>query len=175
MGEASSLAGQLPSLVIRRATPADGPTVQRFVFATLQSFGIEPDPTGLDADIVAFGTASDELTLEWVAVLAGVPVGSIVITAMNATEAKLSKFFVDASWRGLGIGRKLLAHAVAEAQARGYQRLHLETRTIYREAVHLYEATGWERGPDPPSGYGPDRTYTLDLPRKAHQLEAPQA
>jgi GNAT superfamily N-acetyltransferase len=175
MNEASSPAGHIPSLAIRRATPADSPAVQRFVFDTLRSYGIEPDPEGLDADVVAFGTAIDELTLEWVAVLAGVLVGSIVITAMNAREAKLSKFFVDASRRGLGIGRKLLAHAVAEAQARGYQRLHLETRTIYREAVHLYEATGWERGPDPPPGYGPDRTYTLDLPRRADQLEAAQA
>ena len=152
------------SLVIRRATPADSPTVQRFVFDTLRSYGIEPDPMGLDADVVAFGTACDASALEWVADLAGTPVGSIVITPMNATEAKLSKFFVDASRRGYGIGRKLLAYAVAEAQARGYQRLHLETRTIYREAVHLYEATGWVRGPDLPPGYGPDRTYTLELP-----------
>lgn len=163
MSEPPAPAGQAPSLLIRRATPADGPTVQRFVFATLRSFGIEPDPIGLDADVAAFGTAGDGPILEWVADLAGTPVGSIVITPMNATEAHLSKFFVDASRRGHGIGRKLLAHAVTEAQARGYQRLHLETRTIYREAVHLYEATGWVRGSDLPPGYGPDRTYTLEL------------
>ncbi|HEY7350313.1 MAG TPA: GNAT family N-acetyltransferase [Ktedonobacterales bacterium] len=171
MSEPSTLSRQLPPILIRRATPADGPVVQCFVFATLRSFGIEPDPTGLDADIVAFGTAEDDSTLEWVADLAGTPVGSIVITAMNTAEGKLSKFFVDASRRGYGIGRKLLAHAVAEAQARGYRRLHLETRTIYREAVHLYEATGWARGPALPPGYGPDRTYTLDLSGKDHQPE----
>ncbi len=166
MSEPSPELPSIPALLIRRAIPADGPVVQRFVFDTLRSYGIEPDPTGLDADIVAFGTALDDSTLEWVADLEGTPVGSIVIAAMNAREGKLSKFFVDASRRGHGIGRKLLAHAVAEAQARGYQRLHLETRTIYREAVHLYEATGWVRGPDLPPGYGPDRTYTLELPQQ---------
>ena len=158
--------GQPASLVvIRRATPADSPSVQRFVFETLRSYGIEPDPTGLDADVVAFGTAGDGPTLEWVADMAGTPVGSIVITPVSTTEVRLSKFFVDASRRGYGVGRKLLAHAVTEAQTRGYQRLHLETRAIYQEAVHLYEATGWVRGPDLPPAYGPERTYTLELPQ----------
>ena len=175
MSETASHAQQFSLLVIRRAIPADSPAVQRFVFDTLRSYGIEPDPEGLDADVVAFGTAGDGPTLEWVADLAGTAVGSIVITPVSAVEGKLSKFFVDASRRGYGIGRKLMAHAVAEAQVRGYQRLSLETRTIYREAVHLYEATGWERGPNPPPGYGPDRTYTLDLPRNTDRPEAQQA
>ncbi|HEU5370240.1 MAG TPA: GNAT family N-acetyltransferase [Ktedonobacterales bacterium] len=165
MSEMASQGQQLSLLLIRRATSADSPAVQRFVFDTLRSYGIEPDPTGLDADVVAFGAGADG-ALEWVADLAGTAVGSIVITPMSADEGKLSKFFVDVSRRGYGIGRKLLAHAVAEAQARGYRRLHLETRTIYREAVHLYEATGWVRGPDLPPGYGPDRTYTLELPQQ---------
>ncbi|MCL6522184.1 MAG: FtsW/RodA/SpoVE family cell cycle protein [Firmicutes bacterium] len=45
--------------VVRRAVPADGPFVREFVFATLRSYGIEPDPAGLDADVMAFGTAGD--------------------------------------------------------------------------------------------------------------------
>jgi putative acetyltransferase len=153
----------LNDLQIRRATPADGPAVQQFVFATLRSYGIEPDPDGLDADVVAFGTAGDGPVLEWVADLVGTPVGSVVLTADGKGEAKLSKLFVNASYRGRGIGRRLLLHAMAEGRARGFQRLYLETRTAYREAVRLYEATGWQRGPDLPPDYGPDRTYYLDL------------
>ena len=65
---------------------------------------------------------------------------------------------------GVHLGhRAVLARAVEEARARGYRRIELETRTIYREAVHLYEATGWLRGPDLPPEHGPDRTYALDL------------
>jgi GNAT superfamily N-acetyltransferase len=173
MAEATPHGQQLSQLLVRRAVPADSPAVQRFVFATLRSYGIEPDPEGLDADIVAFGSAGDGPALEWVADQGGTAVGSIVITPMNPREAKLSKFFVDASRRGYGIGRRLLAHAVAEAQARRHQRLHLETRTKFLEAVHLYEATGWVRGPDLPPEYGPDRTYTLELPAK-HSLPEQQ-
>ena len=152
-----------PSLHIRRARPADGPAVQDFVFVTLRSYGITPDPDGLDADVVAFGTASDPAIDEWVAELHGQPVGSVVISGRGNGQAHLSKFFVDASYRGNGIGRALLAHAAQSAKARGYTRLDLETRIIYREAVHLYEAMGWTRGPDLPPGAGPDRTYYLDL------------
>lgn len=137
--------------------------MRRFVFDTLRSYGIEPDPEGLDADVVAFGTAGDGPALELVAEVAGTAVGSVVISARGNGEAWLSKFFVDAAYRGRGIGRALLARAVAEARSRGYGRLNLETRSIYREAVHLYEATGWVRGPDLPPEYGPDRTYSLAL------------
>jgi ribosomal protein S18 acetylase RimI-like enzyme len=152
-----------PSFTIRRAVPDDGPTVVRFVFATLRSYGIEPDPDGLDADVVAFGTAGDGPTLEWVAAIDASAVGSVVISPEQEGEAHLSKFFVDATHRGKGIGRALLMHAVAEARRREFRRLRLETRAIYREAVHLYEATGWVRGSDLPLGDGPERTYLLQI------------
>jgi len=148
---------------IRRAQPEDGPAVRDFVFATLRSYGIEPDPEGLDADVVAFGSASDGLTAEFVAEQDGRPVGSVAIAPHGEGVAHLSKFFVDASYRGRGLGRPLLARVVQEARALGYDRIDLETRTAFLQAVHLYEATGWQRGPDLPPGYGPDRTYSLLL------------
>lgn len=151
------------SVVIRQARPDDGPAVRAFVFATLRSYGIEPDPEGLDADVMAFGTAGDGPVAELVAVLDGAAVGSIAISRVDDEVAHLSKFFVDARHRGRGIGRRLLVAAVAEAGRRGYRRIDLETRSAYEEAVHLYEATGWRRGPDLPPDYGPDRTYSLTM------------
>jgi putative acetyltransferase len=151
------------TLAIRRARPEDGPTVRDIVFATLRAYGITPDPDGLDADVVAFGRAGDGPVLELVAELDGRVVGSVVVSARENGEAWLSKLFVDAAVRGRGIGRALLDRAEAEARSRGSRRLRLETRTIYREAVRLYEANGWQRGPDLPPEHGPDRSYFLDL------------
>jgi GNAT superfamily N-acetyltransferase len=147
---------------IRRATPEDGPAVREFVFATLRSYGIEPDPEGLDADVMAFGTAADGSD-EWVAELDGRAVGSVQVTPRPDGVGHLSKFFVDSTYRGKGLGRLLLARAVDEARASGLRRLELETRTAFLEACHLYEVTGWQRGPDLPPDYGPDRTYWLAL------------
>jgi GNAT superfamily N-acetyltransferase len=153
----------LETIRIRPATPQDNPAIREIVFATLRSYGIEPDPDGLDADVVAFGSNTPGTILEWVAEVKGIVVGSVMLSEADKGEAKLSKFFVDSSYRGLGIGRKLLTSVINEARTRNLTRLTLETRTAYREAVHLYETTGWVRGPDLPSGYGPDRTYTLDI------------
>ena len=153
----------MTSPVVRRAVPEDGPAVRDFVFATLRSYGIEPDPEGLDADVVAFGTAGDGPVAEFVAEVDGRAAGSVALSRRDAETAWLSKLFVDAQHRGHGLGRALLARAVAEARTRGYRRIELETRTIFREAVHLYEVTGWVRGPDLPPEHGPDRSYRLDL------------
>jgi putative acetyltransferase len=130
----------------------------------LRSYGIEPDPEGLDADVMAFGTAGDGPVASSSEV-EGKPVGSVAISPRGEGVAWLSKLFVDASSRGRGLGRALLARAVEEGRARGYLRIDLETRSIFREAVQLYEATGWLRGPDLPPEHGPDRTYSLDLMR----------
>ncbi len=168
-----------PSTIIRRARPADGPVVRDIVFRTLRSYGIEPDPDGLDRDVADFGRADGAGgLLEYVAEVAGVVVGSVVLSPRASShtevapsprrsydegEAHLSKLFVAAEARGRGVGCALLAHAVAEARAHGMRRLDLETRSVFREAVGLYEATGWTRGPDLPPGHGPDRTYYLSL------------
>jgi ribosomal protein S18 acetylase RimI-like enzyme len=151
---------------IRFATPEDGPAVRAFVFATLRSYGIEPDPEGLDADVVAFGTGAAAGIVELVAEVDGVAVGSVQLSpTAEPGRGHLSKFFVDRAYRGQGLGRRLLARAVAEARARGYASIDLETRSAFLEAVHLYEATGWQRGPDLPPEHGPDRTYVLALGR----------
>jgi ribosomal protein S18 acetylase RimI-like enzyme len=150
-------------ILIRRAVPEDGPPVRDFVFAALRSYGIEPEPEGLDADVVTFGTATDGRALELVAEVDGKVVGSIKINPRDDGEGILSKFFVASSHRGIGVGRTLLTNAVAEARVAGYRRLWLETRSVFHQAIHLYESTGWIRGPDLPAGHGPDRTYSLAL------------
>jgi len=152
----------MDTAVIRHATPADGPAVRAFVFATLRAYGIEPEPEGLDADVMCFGQG-DGGAAEFVAEIGGRAVGSVQLSSREDGRAHLSKFFVDAAVRGRGLGRLLLARAVAEARACGYRQVELETRTAYEAAVHLYEATGWQRGTDLPAGSGPDRTYMLDL------------
>ncbi len=118
--------------IIRLATPQDGPFVRDFVFATLRGYGIEPDPDGLDADVVNFGKAGDGPILELVAEAEAQAVGSVVISYVNPKEAHLSKFFVNPLYRGYGIGRALMARAIEAGRARGYQMLKLETRTIYQ-------------------------------------------
>jgi GNAT superfamily N-acetyltransferase len=147
---------------IRRARPDDGPAVRRFVFATFEEYAIEADPEGLDKDVMTFGEDPEPVDA-FVADVDGVAVGSVMVSPRPGTTGWLSKFFVDAAFRGRGVGKALLARAVEAARARGYRRLELDTRTFFKEAVHLYESTGWTRSEEIPKSGPCDAIYFLDL------------
>lgn len=147
--------------VIRRATTRDGEAVRRFVFDTLRSYGVEPEPDDHDKDVMTFGEDTPGVDA-FVAEIDGLAVGSVLVAARDDGTGWLSKFFVDSTIRGRGIGRALLERAVAVARARGYSRLGLDTRTYFKEAIHLYESTGWKLSDEQPNAPC-DALYYLDL------------
>src|SRR4051794_24561872 len=97
-----------------------------------------------------FGAPADERVVQLVAEVDGEPIGSAILTPYGEQEIKLSKLFLKPEFRGLGLGREMLARAEAEGRERGYRRISLRTRALYVEAVRLYERAGWTRGPDQP-------------------------
>jgi GNAT superfamily N-acetyltransferase len=69
---------------------------------------------------------------------------------------ELSKMAVSPHLRGLGIGRRLLEHAVAWAKAIGAASLFLGSNSKLENAVHLYESIGFRHvSPErlPPNPY----------------------
>lgn len=149
-------------MLLREARPGDAGPVTDLVFAVLRSYGVEPDPQGLDAEITQFGQPRQGIT-EWVVELDGRIAGCCTLTRQTDAVGWISKLFVGSEFRRRGAGRLLLRTAVRAARDRGHVRIGLQTRSIFLEAVRLYESEGWERGPDLPPGYGPDRTYWKDL------------
>jgi putative acetyltransferase len=146
---------------IRAGVPGDAKTATALVFAALREHGIEPDPQGSDADIVAFGQGK---TVELVAEDdAGRMLGLAVVwdRGPDTPGAYLSKLFVEKSARGGGIGGALVEAAIKTARARGHRRLSLRTRTVFRRAIALYEGLGFERLADPPAASASDRAYVL--------------
>jgi len=146
----------------RRAQAADRDAVVALIFDILRSFGIEPEPQGLDADAMEFGRSDDPAIAEYVAEIDGRIVGSIALRDRGDGSGRISKLFVAQDARGRGVGKQLLALAVDEAVRKRLRTLDLETRAQFEAAVHLYESTGWKRGPSPSSVC--DRTYQLQLP-----------
>ncbi len=60
-------------------------------------------------------------------------------------HAEIKSMHTASEARGLGIGRAMLAHLVAEARARGLRRLSLETGTMaaFEPARALYRSAGF--------------------------------
>ena len=71
------------------------------------------------------------------------PVGCVGLRALDGSTAEVKRLWVDASARGMGLSRRLMAAIEAEARAMGYNRLRLDTNSALTEAIALYRATGW--------------------------------
>src|SRR5215471_4311065 len=70
----------------------------------------------------------------------GETVGCCALRAMGPGEYEVAKMAVTESAQGLGIGRRLLEHVIAQARAAGAVRLHLETNRKLTPAIRLYES-----------------------------------
>jgi putative acetyltransferase len=79
--------------------------------------------------------------------LGDVEVGCVALISMGDGVYELSKMAVSPRVQGMGIGRKLLEHCVAEARASGAASLFLGSNSKLKDAVHLYEAMGFKHVP----------------------------
>jgi putative acetyltransferase len=70
-------------------------------------------------------------------------VGCVALIPIGNGVYELSKMAVSPELRGLGIGRRLLQHAITEAKRIGARSLFLGSNAKLANAVHLYESVGF--------------------------------
>lgn len=86
----------------------------------------------------------------------GAAAGCVALIPIGPGIYELSKMAISPRLRGLGIGRKLLLHAIEKAKAIGATSLFLGSSTKLKSAVHLYESVGFRHVPPekiPPMPY----------------------
>ena len=71
-------------------------------------------------------------------------VGCVALVPMGNGVYELSKMAITPERRGVGLGRLLLRHAIAEARRLGARSLFLGSNTRLKSAVRLYEAEGFQ-------------------------------
>jgi N-acetylglutamate synthase-like GNAT family acetyltransferase len=77
----------------------------------------------------------------------GVCVGCCALIALGPGEYELAKMAVTPTERRTGIGRRLIAAAIALAERLGATRLYLETNHTLTGAIALYESMGFQHLP----------------------------
>ncbi len=78
-----------------------------------------------------------------VAMVDGVPLGVGALKPISADEVELKRLFVRPGHRGVGTGRRILEHLIAEAQSAGYRTMRLETFGFMHAALDLYRSAGF--------------------------------
>jgi ribosomal protein S18 acetylase RimI-like enzyme len=74
-------------------------------------------------------------------------VGCIALRAIEPGIAELKRLFVQAAFRGRGIGKSLIEHALGFARHAGYRAVRLDTLREMNAAVALYTASGFKEIP----------------------------
>lgn len=155
----------LPNARIRPATNADSAAVKALIFGVLVEHGLKPDPAGTDADLddLEGNYAARGGSFSVLATKDGGIVGSVGIYAVNSEVCELRKMYLSRAYRGKGLGKALLDHGLSEARRLGFRRVVLETASVLKDAIRLYERYGFRCYQ--PAHLAPrcDQAYALDL------------
>jgi putative acetyltransferase len=152
-------------LTFRSASNRDRAAIEALVFGALTEYGLKPDPAGTDSDLqdierayIASGGIFDVLTDD-----AGQVTGSVGLFPISRSACELRKMYLVPQVRGLGFGRQLLEHALNRARDLGFARVVLETASVLREAIALYESYGFRAYFPEHMAARADQAYLLDL------------
>jgi DNA-binding MarR family transcriptional regulator/GNAT superfamily N-acetyltransferase len=89
-------------------------------------------------------------------------VGCGMLRVADAATGEIKRLWVDASVRGLGIGRRLLGELEKQARRFGLDRVRLDTNAALGEAQNLYRSSGYREIPryndDPYAHYWFEKT-----------------
>jgi DNA-binding MarR family transcriptional regulator/GNAT superfamily N-acetyltransferase len=75
----------------------------------------------------------------------GASVGCAGLHRIDDTTGEIKRMWIDPDWRGVGLGRRLLAHLEDWAEALGCATVVLDTNETLDEAIAMYERAGYER------------------------------
>lgn len=150
---------------LRSASNADIIAVQTLVFGVLEEYGLKADPENTDADLndieanySGAGGIFDVLISD-----EGGLLGTVALFRINPKVCELRKMYLVRSERGKGLGRVLLEHAIRRAVELGFDQMVLETASVLREAVSLYEQRGFRRYTPEHMAARCDSAYCLNL------------
>jgi GNAT superfamily N-acetyltransferase len=69
--------------------------------------------------------------------------GMVALRRLDADRAEMKRLFVRSDARGTGLGRRLAERIIAEARARGYREICLDTLPVMQDAQRLYSRLGF--------------------------------
>lgn len=151
-------------IVVRSATNKDCERVQALVFGVLREYDLPPDLEGTDRDIADIEAhyINRGGTFEVIEDRQGNLLGTVGLYPMTPETVELRKMYFSKELRGRGIGKQTLQRMIETARAKGFRKIYLETASVLKEAIHLYEKFGFEPSNEKHTPRC-DAAYSLDI------------
>jgi putative acetyltransferase len=132
--------------LIRGWETRDRTAAAEVIHQVLTEYGLGWEPDGADRDVLEVEACYIETGGEfWVVESDGqvVATGAYFPIQRGEQAAEIRKMYLLPSVRGQGLGSFLLEQLEKAIAARGYRQIWIETASVLKEAVQLYEKNGY--------------------------------
>ncbi len=128
------------------ATQADVPAVIALIGRVFAEYGFVYDPATEVPDLLAFDAhyAPPDGAFFVVRHDGGI-IGSVGVEKLGREGAELHRLYLDAGWRGRGLGQQLVDVVLGWCRAQGLARLTLWSDTRFDRAHRLYTRLGFRQ------------------------------
>jgi len=133
--------------LIRDWHEADRTSAIAVISSVLAEYGLQWEPKGADRDVVEvekyyLQTGGEFWVVEYQNQLVGTAAYYPISRGENAVEIR--KMYLLPAVRGQGLGKFLLQQLESAIASRNFQQIWVETATVLKEAVKLYESNGYQ-------------------------------
>jgi putative acetyltransferase len=147
-------------VVYEATSAADVEAVRRLVLAHVEERAVMPGIEHMRADAMRLpGPYVAPRGAIFLARSGGEPVGCVALRPTPHDIGEVKRMYVNAAWRGRGVGRALLEALIARARAMDYCALRLGTIADMTAARSLYAALGFT----PIGRYRPDEMVDTEF------------
>lgn len=157
---------QKTSFSLRKATNRDVEAVITLISNALGEYGLPLLLEANDSDLYdletnfANGGGTFELLLNGEREI----IGSVALRRVDEETCELCRMYLNRSFRGMGLGKRLLDHALHQARFLDFRKVTLSTASELKEAIGLYQKAGFRPCPvDKKAKPCCDQAYVLDL------------
>jgi putative acetyltransferase len=120
----------------------DSEQIIKLVYSVLREYGLIPEPDGVDSDLKAVEDSYKE-GFFGVVVKNDTIVATYGLYPLSQTTVEIRKMYALPSARGKGLGKWMVNHLIEIASFNGYAEVELETASPLKEAIGLYQKSGF--------------------------------
>lgn len=133
-------------IFVRSADNKDCANVQKLVFEVLREYGLQPDLAKTDRDLADLEAnyINRGGVFEVLEDAHGNLLGTVGLYPVDGATVELRKMYFAKTLRGRGFGKITLRRMIETAREAGFNKIYLETASVLKEAVGLYQSFGFE-------------------------------